>query len=74
MESQPQNPEFRNNPENFHLCKIKIVNLGQCFLTVLNSVRNKQLPTCPSQVEFAGGKLKVSGGCPLDNLKFQKIL
>ena len=21
MESQPQNPEFGNNPENFHLCK-----------------------------------------------------
>ena len=20
MESQPQNPEFKNNPENFHLC------------------------------------------------------
>ena len=20
MESQPQNPEFRNNPENFHTC------------------------------------------------------
>ena len=20
MESQPQNPKFRNNPENFHLC------------------------------------------------------
>ena len=20
MESQPQNPEFSNNPENFHLC------------------------------------------------------
>ena len=20
MESQPQNPEFRINPENFHLC------------------------------------------------------
>ena len=20
MESQPQNPEFRNNPENFHHC------------------------------------------------------
>ena len=22
MESQPQNPEFRNNPENFHPCDI----------------------------------------------------
>ena len=22
MESQPQNPEFRNNPENFHPCKL----------------------------------------------------
>ena len=21
MESQPQNPEFRNNPENFHPCR-----------------------------------------------------
>ena len=21
MESQPQNPEFRINPENFHLCQ-----------------------------------------------------
>ena len=23
MESQPQNPEFRNNPENFHPCAMK---------------------------------------------------
>ena len=28
MESQPQNPEFRNNPENFHPClRIAIVNI-----------------------------------------------
>ena len=22
MENQPQNPEFRSNPENFHPCKL----------------------------------------------------
>ena len=38
------------------------------------SVRNKEFSCCPSQVGFAGGKLKVSDGCPLDNLKFQKII
>ena len=27
MESQPQNPEFRNNPENFHMCNYQ--NNGQ---------------------------------------------
>ena len=25
MESQPQNPEFRNNPENFHPCTCQLV-------------------------------------------------
>ena len=25
MESQPQNPEFRNSPENFHPCIILII-------------------------------------------------
>ena len=24
MESHPQNPEFRNNPENFHPCVSKV--------------------------------------------------
>ena len=24
MESQPQNPEFRNNPENFHPCMTEL--------------------------------------------------
>ena len=24
MESQPQNPEFKNNPENFNLCTHEI--------------------------------------------------
>ena len=31
MESQPQNPEFRNNPEKFHLCSLEWPNiLGVC--------------------------------------------
>ena len=25
MESQPQNPEFRNNPENIHSCLISCI-------------------------------------------------
>ena len=24
MESQPQNPEFRNNPESFHPCSVNL--------------------------------------------------
>ena len=31
MESQPQNPEFRNNPENFHSCKLPIKIIPVCF-------------------------------------------
>ena len=27
MESQPQNPEFRNNPENFHPCGLLLAAL-----------------------------------------------
>ena len=34
MESQPQNPEFRNYPENVHLCKqLKVT------ITVLRKLR-----------------------------------
>ena len=25
MESQPQNPEFRINPENFHPCQLDVL-------------------------------------------------
>ena len=29
MESQPQNPEFRNTPEKFHPCSIDLDDLQQ---------------------------------------------
>ena len=44
MESQPQNPEFRNNPENFHPCIKKIMkyrNLVICALAHMLIWRNK---------------------------------
>ena len=28
MESQPQNPEFSNNPENFHPCILTVITLS----------------------------------------------
>ena len=36
MESQPQNPEFRNNPENFHPCiclSIRVVGMIRYMIT-----------------------------------------
>ena len=38
MESQPQNPEFRNNPENFHPCIWTFFHkyLGFCLVEVEN--------------------------------------
>ena len=41
MESQPQNPEFRNNPENFNPCiypanNVKIVCIYKTFMSRIN--------------------------------------
>ena len=38
MESQPQNPEFRNNPENFHPC---IYNMKQCSVVPYINLTNQ---------------------------------
>ena len=32
MESQPQNPEFRSNPENFHPCEAEYLRISLCKL------------------------------------------
>ena len=42
METQPQNPEFRNNPENFHPCvqATKQENLSFCLFDSLRPINN----------------------------------
>ena len=48
MESQPQNPEFRNNPENFHQCIAMYANLQasyvQNFIQLCTYFTTTQLP------------------------------
>ena len=34
MESQPQNPEFRINPENFHPCAYWVILQAFCHLLI----------------------------------------
>ena len=42
MESQPQNPEFRNNPENFHPCILKMQFHQNSFTHVLSYDKHNQ--------------------------------
>ena len=38
MESQPQNPEFRNNPENFHPCVHIFNSSTECEVAVVKFI------------------------------------
>ena len=40
MESQPQNPEFRNNPENFHPCIYEIFSYYSSISYAVSAQRN----------------------------------
>ena len=37
------------------------------------SVRNKQLPDCPTRVEIVSGNLRLPVACPTDNLKIWSV-
>ena len=39
----------------------------------LSSVRNKQLPDCPTRVEIPSDNLRLPCACPPDNLKFWSV-
>ena len=41
MESQPQNPEFKNNPENFHPC-IQVLEMKHNIKAFCSVGRNEQ--------------------------------
>ena len=55
MESQPQNPEFRNNPENFHPCPYK---LNVC-ISVESQPQNPEFRNNPENVHPCPYKLNV---------------
>ena len=61
MESQPQNPEFRNNPERFHPCNYKALNqqgrLFTCGNNGLFSLSNLQL-SCINLINALGQSLR----------------
>ena len=42
MESQPQNSEFRNNPENFHPCALRVYR-GQFYYARFDTAAKKLL-------------------------------
>ena len=50
MESQPQNPEFRNNPENFHTCGLSLYlihTLCNRHRITMNLIEEKQRQLIP---------------------------
>ena len=46
MESQPQNPEFRINPENFHPCTLNLVAAVLPLILVCNSSTTLRIMFC----------------------------
>ena len=52
MESQPQNPEFRNNPENFHPCTINITVVTERFTLNLCMLGNFSCFCCRLLIFF----------------------
>ena len=53
MESQPQNPEFRINPENFHPCSLHV---GYLFVLLLLSADFKKNLSVKSDSKWFGSR------------------
>ena len=57
MESQPQNPEFRNNPENFHSCDPnKTSNLSSIHVVLKRKVFKILFRECACSIHICDEK------------------
>ena len=50
MERQPQNPEFRNNPENVHPCRQFTWDFKLCFFSSKKQINLKLLSAASFRV------------------------
>ena len=65
MESQPQNPEFRNNPEIFHQCLIQVYDSTLKYISNLSSIRqNLSNLLYPVRLQDLA-KLNINRPCPI---------
>ena len=60
MESQPQNPEFRNNPENFHPCTVVISVLRLIVIFTVAKYNKTYIVLLTSSLFEAAARLKVT--------------
>ena len=66
MESQPQNPEFRYNPENFDPCRDLTFGLGLPLLPYFASARNEGSEEAPERSLLADMSTKLLCAGPYD--------
>ena len=50
MESQPQIPEFRINPENFHPCRLLSIHVAPIGSSVVNQYSSVTILNCPTSI------------------------
>ena len=80
MESQPQNPEFRNNPENLHPCNKWTTNRGSymsahVLLNLLNELRKRdKMRGCQAFYLFFATSSQSIQKCKSRNVRFYTTL
>ena len=54
MESQPQNPEFRNNPENFHPCRMwkRLILKDSDLENLVQIIKIKPILCCFTMIQY----------------------